>query len=429
MGFFQNLTTSKLQPKALKKKAFSEFLAWLGFQKPSLSIPDPEDALSYQDLLHRPQTRLEQEPLSAYFQGKNILITGAGGSIGSEIALQVLFLGAAQITLVENSEIALYSVEQRLNREKTSTQIIPSLCDITRLDRFQKIVRRDQPDIIFHAAALKHVPMVERNPSEGILNNVFGTRNIISAANQYGVKQLVLISSDKAVAPSSVMGATKRLAEYLIRHECVRGQGQTSACVVRFGNVLGSTGSVVPLFRSQIERGGPITLTDPNVERFFMTIFEAVQLVLRAAVESHSSTHDLPNLYVLEMGRPIRIVDLAKRLIKLYGLKPGKDIEIKYIGLRDGEKLTEDLIDIDEAQTPILPGIHEISSPNNQRIINETDLQALYDIAMRSDDDLSRSVLFSYVNRIHRAALNRQESPSIDHDSPLTPSRNYQPYK
>ena len=271
--------------------------------------------------------------------------------------------------------------------------------------------------------------MVERNPSEGILNNVFGTRNIISAANQYGVKQLVLISSDKAVAPSSVMGATKRLAEYLIRHECVRGQGQTSACVVRFGNVLGSTGSVVPLFRSQIERGGPITLTDPNVERFFMTIFEAVQLVLRAAVESHASTQDLPNLYVLEMGRPIRIVDLAKRLIKLYGLKPGKDIEIKYIGLRDGEKLTEDLIDIDEAQTPILPGIHEISSPNNQRIINETDLQALYDIAMRSDDDLSRSVLFSYVNRIHRAALNRQESPSIDHDSPLTPSRNYQPYK
>jgi FlaA1/EpsC-like NDP-sugar epimerase len=368
------------------------------------------DERLYQSLLARPQVQLDQDKLVSHYRGKRILITGAGGSIGSEIAQQVLFLGASQITLVENSELALYNIHYKLKREKTGTTINAVLCDITRRERLMNVVRREEPDIIFHAAALKHVPMVELNPSEGVLTNVFGTRNVIDAANAAQVEQLVLISSDKAVAPSSIMGATKRMAEYLIRHNCGKIHDKTHACVVRFGNVLGSTGSVVPLFRTQIEHGGPLTLTDPNVERYFMTIFEAVQLVLQAAVQNHQSVQSTPNLYVLEMGKPIRIIDLAHRFLELHGLKAGVDIAIEYIGLRDGEKLTEDLIDVDEAQKLLMAGIYEINSQNNQMVIGEDDLGALFDIATRSEDDLVRSVLFSYVNRINRATRPRPEA-------------------
>jgi FlaA1/EpsC-like NDP-sugar epimerase len=369
---------------------------------PTVSDTALLDERLYQSLLSRPQVQLDQDKLVSHYRGKRVLITGAGGSIGSEIAQQVLFLGASQITLVENSELALYNIHYKLKREKTATTINAVLCDITRRERLMNVVHREEPDIIFHAAALKHVPMVELNPSEGVLTNVFGTRNVIDAANASQVEQLVLISSDKAVAPSSIMGATKRMAEYLVRHNCGKIHDKTHACVVRFGNVLGSTGSVVPLFRTQIEHGGPLTLTDPNVERYFMTIFEAVQLVLQAAVQNHHSVQSTPNLYVLEMGKPIRIIDLAHRFLELHGLKAGVDIAIEYIGLRDGEKLTEDLIDIDEAQNLLTPGIYEINSKNNHMAIGEDDLSALFDIATRSEDDLVRSVLFSYVNRIHR---------------------------
>jgi FlaA1/EpsC-like NDP-sugar epimerase len=381
---------------------------------PAVSVSAPLDERLYQSLLNRPQVQLDQERLATYYRGKRVLITGAGGSIGSEIAQQVLFLGASQITLVENSELALYNIHYKLKREKTATQINAVLCDVTRRERLLNVIKREDPEIIFHAAALKHVPMVELNPSEGVLTNVFGTRNVIDAANACQVGQLVLISSDKAVAPSSIMGATKRLAEYLIRHNCGKIHDKTHACVVRFGNVLGSTGSVIPLFRTQIEHGGPLTLTDPNVERFFMTIFEAVQLVLQAAVENQRSIQPTPNLYVLEMGKPIKIIDLAHRVLGLYGLKPGVDIDIEYIGLRDGEKLTEDLIDFDEAQSLLMPGIYEIKSQNNSFVIDDGDLSGLFDIATKSEDDLVRSVLFSYVNRIHRAAsLTQTDTASV----------------
>jgi FlaA1/EpsC-like NDP-sugar epimerase len=380
---------------------------FFGKKPQRLTIPSGDDQIAYKNLLHRPQVSLDLSELKQFYKGKRILITGAGGSIGSEIAQQVAEMGATHVSLVENSELALYSIDQSLSlKARFSMTKRAILCDIRRKERLMTIVRTERPDIIFHAAALKHVPMVEQNPSEGVLTNVLGTQNLIEVANACKVAQLVMISSDKAVAPSSLMGATKRLAEHLIRHNGLKSSAYTQACVVRFGNVLGSTGSVVPLFRAQIERGGPITITDPKAERFFMTILEAVQLVLQAALQNTKSKADMPNLYVLEMGTPVKIVDLAKRMIRLYGLKAGRDIEIKFIGLRDGEKLTEDLTDIDETQAPVMPGIFEVVSQNETHVIEPEDLERLFQIASKSEDDLVRSLLFSFVNKIHRPQVN-----------------------
>ncbi len=363
-----------------------------------LLLPDPSDPQSFKVLLHRPQVTLDIEGLRAFYTGKRILVTGAGGSIGSEIAKQALEMGASHVTLVDHSELALYEIDRAIRERYGKTErATPILCSIRRKERLAAVFAAQKPDVVFHAAALKHVPMVELNPSESVLTNVLGTQYVIDAAKSAHVKQLVLISSDKAVAPSSLMGATKRLAEHLIRTQI---SDSHQACVVRFGNVLGSTGSVVPLFKSQIERGGPITLTDKDAERYFMTISEAVQLVMTAAMHNASTPEHKSGLYILEMGQPIKIADLARRLIGLYGLKADKDIDIVYTGLREGEKITETLVDDNEIRQPLLPGIFEVANQEKVAPLPAKTLQKLYDFAQEGHDLEAKTMTFDLVRSL-----------------------------
>ena len=372
-------------------------LAAFGKSPAPLVLPDPSDPASFKVLLHRPQVELDTEGLRSFYSGKRILVTGAGGSIGSEICKQALSLGAAHVTLVDHSELALYEIDRAIREQFGTTHAQPILCSIRRKERLAAVVKAQKPDVIFHAAALKHVPMVELNPCEAVLTNVLGTQYVIDAAKAAGVKQLVLISSDKAVAPSSLMGATKRMAEHLIRSQITDTH---QACVVRFGNVLGSTGSVVPLFRSQIERGGPITLTDKDAERYFMTIFEAVQLVLTAAMTNAQTPENHSGLYILEMGEPVRIYDLATRMISLYGLKLDKDIKITFTGLREGEKITEALVDDNEVRKALLPGIFEVSDHVSVEPIADSVMQTLYGVAQEGHDDTAKEMVFNLVNSL-----------------------------
>lgn len=374
------------------------FLSRLGGKKTNtLPLPDPSDPKSFKVLLHRPQVYLDTDGLKNFYAGKRIMVTGAGGSIGSEICKQVLSLGAAHVALVDHSELALYEIDRAIRETYPNPCAKPILCSVRRKERFAAVVAEQKPDVIFHAAALKHVPMVELNPSESVLTNVLGTQYVIDAAKAAGVKQLVLISSDKAVAPSSLMGATKRLAEHLIRTQITETH---QACVVRFGNVLGSTGSVVPLFKSQIERGGPITLTDKDAERYFMTIFEAVQLVLTSAMHNARTPEHKSGLYILEMGTPIKILDLAKRLIGLYGLRVDKDIQITFTGLREGEKITEALVDDNEVRQPVLPGIFEVV--NQAQVIPLADeiMKTLYGLAQEGHDEMAKTMVFNLVKSL-----------------------------
>jgi O-antigen biosynthesis protein WbqV len=372
-------------------------VAAFGKKNGALPLPEPSDPASFKVLLHRPQVQLDTDGLKNFYAGKRILVTGAGGSIGSEICKQVLALGAAHVSLIDHSELALYEIDRAIKLEfPGSERARPFLCSVRRKERIAAVVAQQKPDVIFHAAALKHVPMVELNPSESVLTNVLGTQYVIDAAKAAGVKQLVLISSDKAVAPSSLMGATKRLAEHLIRTQI---SDTHQACVVRFGNVLGSTGSVVPLFKSQIERGGPITLTDRDVERYFMTIFEAVQLVLTAAM-TNAGTPEHSGLYILEMGTPVKIHDLATRMIKLYGLRVDKDIKITFTGLREGEKITEALVDDNEVRRLLLPGIFEVVNQDHVAPVAEEVMQTLYALAQGGHDDEAKTMVFNLVNSL-----------------------------
>lgn len=348
-------------------------------------------------LLNRPQVILPNDDLRAHYQGRRLLITGAGGSIGSEIAKQALALGAEHVSLIDHSELALYEIDRSLRELYEAPSITTLLCSIRDRDRLRSVFMREKPDCIFHAAALKHVPMVELNPSESVLTNVLGTQNVIDSAKSAGVGTLVLISSDKAVAPSSLMGATKRLAEYLIASQI---SPSLQACTVRFGNVLGSTGSVVPQFWRQIHRGGPLTLTDPEAERFFMSIFEAVQLVLRAAMFNGKSPMNHSGLYVLEMGQPIKIVDLANSLINLAGLSKKDSIELVYLGLREGEKITEILLDDNEFRRQVAEGIFEVMPEIALLPLGPGTFPSLYDLAFRGDDEEAKGRVFELVRTL-----------------------------
>ncbi len=301
-----------------------------------------------EDLLGRDQVSPDQRLLASCIAGKNVMVTGAGGSIGSELCRQILRQNPRQLVLFEVSEYALYAIEQELSQLRQqltiSCEILPFLGSVQDQNRLEKIISQRQIDTLYHAAAYKHVPLVEHNPLEGIRNNVFGTLAVAQAAMRQHVKNFVLISTDKAVRPTNVMGATKRLAE-LILQALARQQKATRFCMVRFGNVLGSSGSVVPLFRKQIMAGGPITLTHPEITRYFMTIPEAAQLVLQAGAMGEGG-----DVFVLDMGEPVRILDLAKRMVHLSGLEvkseatPNGSIEIHHVGLRPGEKLYEELL-------------------------------------------------------------------------------------
>ncbi|MFW7267024.1 polysaccharide biosynthesis protein [Gluconacetobacter sp. Hr-1-5] len=315
--------------------------------------------IAIEELLNRPQVDLDREGMAALLGGRTILVTGAGGSIGSELARQIAGYAPGHLLLLDHGEFALWQIDLELSERAPDVRREAILADVRDRDRMEEICALYRPELVFHAAALKHVPMVEANPCEGVLTNVIGTRVVADAAARNGAHALVMVSTDKAVNPSSLMGASKRAAEMYCQALDVAarsgggGGGKAMRCVtVRFGNVLGSTGSVVPLFRRQLERGGPLTVTHPDMQRYFMTVSEAVGLVLQASVrgtirdQAGSGTDTLlrnGGIFVLDMGKPVKIVDLARQMIRLAGLRPQVDVPIRFTGLRPGEKLFEEL--------------------------------------------------------------------------------------
>lgn len=316
--------------------------------------------IAVEDLLGRPQTPLDRDAMRALIHGRRVLVSGAGGSIGSELVRQVSDFEPSELTLVENSEFNLYSIDMEIAERCPAVARHPVIADVRDRVMVSRLFAAAQPQVVFHAAALKHVPLVELNPVEGVLTNIVGGANVADASRAAGVEVMVQISTDKAVNPTNVMGATKRIAErYCQALDLLRNGGRgTRFVTVRFGNVLGSTGSVVPLFRRQLAAGGPLTVTHPEMERYFMTIREAVELVLEASALGRASDADSGKIYVLDMGDPVRILDLARQMIRLAGLRPDVDVKIAFIGLRPGEKIREEVFHGAEELLPTAhPGI------------------------------------------------------------------------
>lgn len=309
-----------------------------------------------QDLLERKPIVLDNKSISRQLNGKSVLITGAAGSIGSEIVRQVIQFGPKNVILLDQAETPLHNLMLEISKAETKANVYPVISDVRNRAEMNEVFRRFAPDVVYHAAAYKHVPLMEENPSQAISVNVSGTKNLADLALAYKVDSFVMVSTDKAVNPSNVMGASKRIAEKYVQalhnKQMVESSGKgTKFITTRFGNVLGSNGSVVPLFTKQIENGGPITLTHPDIIRYFMTIPEACQLVLEAGAMGNGG-----EIYIFDMGKPVKIIDLARKMIMLAGFVPDKDIEIKIVGLRPGEKLYEELLN-DTSKT--LPTHHE----------------------------------------------------------------------
>ena len=328
------------------------------------NLDDAERAvepIALEDLLGRPQAVLDRDGMAQLITGRRVLVTGAGGTIGAELARQIAAFAPGRLVLLDNGEFALYAIDAELRERFPELAPLPLLRDVRERAQVEEVVVAERPEIVFHAAALKHLPMVEANPIEGVLTNIIGSRNVAEAARAFGASLVVMISTDKAVNPTSVLGASKRLAEsfcqaidlYEARRRAPYRQG-TRYVTVRFGNVLGSPGSVVPLFARQLAAGGPLTVTHPDVSRFFMTVREAVELVLQASALSPASetTEARGKIFVLDMGEPVKIADLAHQMIRLAGLRADRDIKIAFIGLRPGEKLHEELF---HSAEPLMP--------------------------------------------------------------------------
>ena len=345
--------------------------------------------IEIQDLLSREQIALDLASIKKMVQGKRILITGAGGSIGSELCQQVLEYDPAALIMVDRGENYLYELKSALTPATGQVLTHYLFCSVTNQEKLDALFARYRPHLVFHAAAHKHVPLMEQNPDEAVINNIHGTRLVAEASDKYAVEKFILVSTDKVVRPSSVMGMTKRVAEKYIQH--IGRDSKTQFMIVRFGNVLGSNGSVVPLFKKQISEGGPVTVTHPDMERFFMLIPEAAQLILQAATLGGRG-----NIFLLEMGQPVKIVDLAKRMIQLAGYVPDQDIEIKFTGIRPGEKLQEELINPDEK---VVPTFHKkikiLNAPAIEVPDFKKDLDRLHQVAKNGDPEEIVKILWT----------------------------------
>lgn len=334
-----------------------------------VSVNDMRD-VNIEDLLGREEVQLDLKAIADKLTNKTILVTGAGGSIGSEICRQVVEFRPKKLILLGHGESSIYNIDMELRQKVLkNTEVIPIIADVQDRNRIFNIVATHSPNVVYHAAAHKHVPLMEANPFEAVKNNIFGTKNVAEAADTYGIEYFVLVSTDKAVNPPNIMGATKRFAEMIVQN--LAKTSKTKFAAVRFGNVLGSRGSVVPLFKQQIAQGGPVTVTDPEMTRYFMTIPEASKLVIQAGTLAAGG-----EVFVLDMGEPVKIVDLAKNLIRLSGYSKD-EIDIKYTGIRPGEKLYEELLNENERQTEyIYPKIYigkatPISQMEMEYVINK----------------------------------------------------------
>jgi FlaA1/EpsC-like NDP-sugar epimerase len=338
----------------------------------------------YEDLLGREEVHLDEVGIKGYLADKVVLVTGAGGSIGSELCRQIIRFGPRKLVLFDAGEENLYSIEMELVHQRGFTNYEPVLGQVQDEALVETVFRTHGPQVVFHAAAYKHVPMLELNPWQAVTNNIVGSRTVMEASARHGVERFVLVSTDKAVRPTNVMGASKRVAELMM--QSFTG-GRTMFMAVRFGNVLGSSGSVIPLFRDQIERGGPVTVTHPEVTRYFMTIPEAAQLIVQAGAQGRGG-----EIFVLKMGKPVRIADLAKDLIILSGKDPA-EIEVKFTGLRPGEKLYEELITAGE---DVLETGHEkimVLRPGQGALVHAESLEALLAASRRFESESVRSEL------------------------------------
>ena len=362
--------------------------------------------IDVEDLLGRPQARLDRAAMSGLIKDRRVLVTGAGGSIGSELVRQISDFAPSHLTLLENGEFALYKIDHELSVRHPELPRTAVIADVRDKERLSRIFEEVRPELVFHAAALKHVPLVEDNMAEGILTNVVGTRNVADLCIEWNVQTMVQVSTDKAVNPTNVMGATKRIAEKYCQALDVREGAHegTRFVTVRFGNVLGSTGSVVPLFQKQLEAGGPLTVTHPDMTRFFMTIREAVELILQASALRRHGHNEEGKIYVLDMGDPVKIVDLARQMIRLAGRTPDKDVMIEFTGIRPGEKLYEEIFHGAEPPVPTEADGILIASP---RLADHDELadtiDALKIAAQSADEEALRALIADVVPEFGKA--------------------------
>jgi FlaA1/EpsC-like NDP-sugar epimerase len=337
--------------------------------------------VEYRDLLGREQVKLDQDQIGKYLGGRRVFVTGAGGSIGTGLCRQICRYSPEKIILFERAESALYEIDLELKKSFQDVEVVPVLGDIQNRKELYKVFHLVQPDIVFHAAAYKHVPMLEEHPWKAVENNVFGTKNLIEVTRTFKCDKFVFVSTDKAVNPTNVMGTSKRISELLVQESCCAADCKTAFMTVRFGNVIGSVGSVIPLFKKQIKDGGPVTVTHPDIIRYFMLIPEACQLILQAGAMGKGG-----EIFILEMGEPVKIDNMARDLIRFSGFEPDVDIKIEYTGLRPGEKLYEELMTDQENVIPT----------NHKKIM-----------VLMNTNCLDMHVLNGKLNRLKEAAENR----------------------
>ncbi len=359
-----------------------------------------------EDLLGRAQTPLDRDAMRHLIEGKTVLITGAGGSIGSELVRQVSSFMPKSLTFVENSEFSLYTIDMEVSKACPDLERAAIIADVRDRKRISDVIMTTAPDLVFHAAALKHVPLVEANICEGLLTNVIGTRNVADACVSAGVQTMVVVSTDKAINPTNIMGATKRLAEiYCQALDLDHASTRTTRFVtVRFGNVLGSTGSVVPLFQKQLAEGGPLTVTHPDMTRYFMTIREAVELILQSATLASKALDSSQEgkIFVLDMGEPVKIIDLARQMIRLAGKVPDQDIQIEFTGIRPGEKLFEEVLHDDENLVSTdVKGIF-LAAPRTTKLADiSSSIEQLVEICGCGDVLSARQIICKFVPEYH----------------------------